>query len=108
MAAMLRPSDLAAIWQCSAGHIRKLCRTGELRAMRLGSDWRISPEAAADFEAANTNEGRTQPCDVATAAGTKRTVGAALPEGDYVPVFGGAVAWRTSIVEQRKAASTRN
>ena len=107
MAAMLRPSDLAAMWQCSAGHIRKLCRTGQLRAMRLGSDWRISPEAVSAYEAANTNERRAMPCDSVTGAATPSRR-PALPEGDYVPVFGGAVAWRTSIVEQRKAASTRN
>jgi excisionase family DNA binding protein len=52
--AYLTPRQLATQWQCSASHVRRLCRRGELQAMRLGSDWRISAEAAAAYEAAHT------------------------------------------------------
>lgn len=107
MSAMLRPSDLAAQWQCSAGHVRKLCRTGQLRAMRLGSDWRISPEAAAAYEAANTNERRAMPCGSVTAISSRRTAGAALPDGDYVPVFGGAVSWRSTQIQAASPSAAR-
>lgn len=54
MAAPMKPADVAARWDCSAGHVRRLCRRGELQAMRLGSDWRISLEAVEAYEAAHT------------------------------------------------------
>lgn len=57
MAAHLTPVDVAREWQCSAETVRRLCRTGELRALQIGDLWRISPAAVAEYEARHTTRG---------------------------------------------------
>ena len=53
MALFLSPKEVAARWNCSARHVRRLCAGGELPAMRLGaSSWRISVSAVEAYEAA--------------------------------------------------------
>lgn len=54
--ALLKPTDVAARWQCSGDHVRKLCRTGRLRAMRLGTDWRLSLTDVEAYEAAHMTD----------------------------------------------------
>lgn len=45
------PDTLAAEWQCSAKHVRKLIQSGKLRAFRLGGKlYRIPLEAVEDFQ----------------------------------------------------------
>jgi excisionase family DNA binding protein len=103
VSAMLTPAQVAAAWQCSAGHVRKLCRTGALRAMRLGSDWRISEQAVADYEAANTTERSATLCAVATAAATRRPAVSVMPadlDGELPPRW-----WES---DTRKTASAIN
>lgn len=86
----LTPAQLAARWSCSASHIRRLCRTGELPAMRLGTDkWRVSLDAVTAYEQRQS----TAPVESAPPASTPRreaaqptTAGFVLP-ADYVPVF---------------------
>ena len=90
MAAQLTPAQLAAEWQCSASYVRRLCRTGALRAMRLGSDWRISREAISEYEQRHTAQAATDATpDVALRQRTPLLL-TALPDlpADYSPVFG--------------------
>lgn len=56
MAAYLTPREVAERWGCSARHVRRLCASGELRAMRLGLEsWRISLEAVEAYELTRTS-----------------------------------------------------
>lgn len=92
MTVFMTPAAVAARWNCSAGHVRALCRSGRLRAMRLGSsDWRVRDTDVAAYEEAQMTEPapevepevtrpapKTEPATVAVGG---------LPEG-YSPVFG--------------------
>ena len=93
MAAYLTARQLAERWNCGASYVRKLCRSGVLPAMRLGSDWRISEAAVTAYEQARTSE----PAEIETAApamaqkvkevtNTTTLDGFTLP-ADYAPVF---------------------
>lgn len=78
--AALKPADVAERWNCSAAHVRRLCRRGELQAMRLGSDWRISAEAVEAYEAAHTTASPaaapvSQPVRAATSPAVLTVVG---------------------------------
>jgi len=44
-ASVLSPSEAAKRLNVSVETIRRLCRLGEIRAMRIGRQWRISEEA---------------------------------------------------------------
>jgi excisionase family DNA binding protein len=56
VAVYMTPREVAARWGCSARHVRRLCASGELRAMRLGLEsWRISLEAVTEYELAHTS-----------------------------------------------------
>lgn len=89
MAAYLTPAKVGELWDMSPRHVRRLCAGGELRAMKSGTDWRISPAAVAAYEAAHTSGAsatpathqQTQEVRPPTAVG-----GVSLP-ADYVPVF---------------------
>jgi excisionase family DNA binding protein len=87
--AVLTPSDVAKRWNCSPGHIRRLCRSGQLPAMRLGSDWRIGADAVAAYWQAHMNRPEPEPSPVSepepVAPAPSVAVGG-LPEG-YSPVF---------------------
>lgn len=83
--AVLTPSDVARRWNCSPGHVRRLCRSGQLPAMRLGSDWRISPSAVEAYGREHTNRPDPSPVSGATAPAPSVAVGG-LPD-DYEPVF---------------------
>lgn len=89
MAAMLTPQQVAAEFNCSAETVRRLCKSGRLRAMRLGDSWRISPEAVAAYREHQTVQ-PASPVVTASAPATSPAVSAgALPDlpADYVPVF---------------------
>lgn len=56
MALYLTPREVAAMWGCSARHVRRLCASGQLTAMRLGLDaWRIGVSAVEAYELAHTS-----------------------------------------------------
>lgn len=100
--AALKPSQVAALWACSAGQVRKLCRTGQLRAMRLGSDWRISQEAVSDFEAAHTTSAPAQQTTSVTAITVAPSYRPAVEiGGEYEPIVSGSVPWRSSVLPER-------
>ena len=82
--AILTPADVARRWQCSPCHVRRLCRTRALAAMRLGSDWRISSAAVEAYERAHT----TEPADVSKPVPppVPSVAVGGLPD-DYQPVF---------------------
>lgn len=97
MAIYLTPREVAERWSCSARHVRRLCQSGELRAMRLGLDaWRISVAAVEAYELARTSgsdaapstEGRKQETAPRQEEIRPPAVvdGFTLPDG-YEPVF---------------------
>lgn len=92
MAAHLTPRDVAQQWQCHPDTVTKLCRRGLLRALRIGTAWRITPEAVAEYEARHTSEPTAAPTPATNGVAVRQTVShlSALPElpADYVPVFG--------------------
>ncbi len=85
---MLTPADVAAEFNCSAETVRRLCKAGKLRAMRLGDSWRISPDAVAAYRDQHTSAGAS-PVVTASAPATSPASVGALPDlpADYVPVF---------------------
>ena len=103
----LTPRQVAERWGCSPRHVRRLCASGELRAMRLGIDaWRISLEAVEAYEAAqtsgpvpSTSHERPTPEPIATAA-----EGVVLP-ADYEPVF--PALWGMAPEEAAQPAARR-
>ena len=56
MAIFMTPRQVAERWSCSPRHVRRLCLSGELAAMRLGTDWRISVAAVEAHEAGQTSQ----------------------------------------------------
>jgi excisionase family DNA binding protein len=57
-ALLLTVEDAAARANCSSETIRRACRSGRLRASRIGSQWRVSPEALAEWLTAPRPENR--------------------------------------------------
>lgn len=54
--------QVAERWACSTAHVTRLCRRGELRAMRVGvRGWRISAEAVEAYRAKQMNAPETAP-----------------------------------------------
>lgn len=90
MALFMTPRQVAERWGCDAAHVQRLCRTGRLRAMQLGRrGWRISPEALAAYEAAQTSGSASPPSPEARKQEASRTATppiGALPDG-YEPRF---------------------
>jgi excisionase family DNA binding protein len=77
----LTPRQVAERWGCSPRHVRRLCRSGELRAMRLGQDaWRISMEAVETFEQARTSGAASSTSDEGRKAEVVRPVFGVLVE----------------------------
>ena len=86
MSTFLTPASVAERWNCSSGHVRRLCRSGALAAMRLGSDWRIAVAAVETYEQVGRQEQpKSEPTQEAVAAPVHVAVGE-LPRG-YEPVF---------------------
>jgi excisionase family DNA binding protein len=87
MAAFMTTAEVAARWGCSARHVRDLCASGELRAMRLGIDaWRIAVADVEAYEQRHTTQARsnaTPKQEVPTAAA--QVAGAASIEGLVLP-----------------------
>jgi len=97
----MTPRQVADRWICSTGHVRRLCRRGDLSAMRLGSDWRISETAVEAYEDRNTTV-QSQPTAAPKEVPIVNAVaGVALP-ADYEPVF--RHLWGLN----EKSASARN
>lgn len=46
---LLTISDLKETLRCSAATARRLLRSGKLRAIRIGRQWRVTAEALRDF-----------------------------------------------------------
>lgn len=90
-ASFLTPREVAERWGCSARHIRRLCGSGELRAMRLGLEsWRISMDAVSEYEQRHTSE-PAAPAPTA-APKTQEVRPTAVVDGftlpaDYTPCF---------------------
>lgn len=113
MPTFLTPKDVAARWGCHPNHVGRLCASGQLRAMKLGSrGWRISPEALAEYEARQT----TAPADELKAARVARAITKALGVGPavdlgadatYDAVFAGPVPWRSEVIEAASPAAGR-
>lgn len=55
MASYLTPRQVAERWSCSDRKVQRLAQTGELPAMRLGSEWRISLAALEAYEVLHAN-----------------------------------------------------
>lgn len=54
-----RPSRLtiqqvAELWQCEHQKVRRLIKSGELRAIKVGAEYRIPSAAIEEYEQANT------------------------------------------------------
>jgi excisionase family DNA binding protein len=109
MSDFMAPRQLAERWNCSARHVRRLCASGELRAMRLGQEaWRISLGAVAEYEYAHSTPevGGPDPAPKTQEVRPVTTVaGFTLPD-DYVPVF--PHLWPGHEARTKKAASSRH
>lgn len=96
MPTFLTPRQVAERWGCSARHVRRLCASGDLVAMRLGLDaWRIAVSAVAAYELAHTSgsdastssEGReAEPTTRQEVRPPAVVDGFTLPDG-YEPVY---------------------
>ena len=51
------PDTLAALWCVSGSTIRNLIKRGELRAVRIGSQYRITSDAVEDYLCSNSQSG---------------------------------------------------
>lgn len=97
----LTPQQVAERWGFSDEHVQRLCRRGELRAMRSGRSWRISLDAVTAYETRHTNEPEAAP-EMAPALEAPRratSVGGIELPADYEPVFGHL--WATGGVAQK-------
>lgn len=95
-AAYLTPAVIAERWDCSAAHVRRLCASGELTALKPGKrGWRIAQAALAAYEAAHTNEAPIK------ADAPPVPLQAPLTEiyGSVTPIFKGPVPWRSEVVQ---------
>lgn len=81
MALYLTARQVADRWGCSMRQVQRLCTSGELRAMRLGSDWRITTAAVEAYEAAHANGSEPSASIEAREPEPIRTVFGALEEG---------------------------
>lgn len=89
MALYLTPREVAARWACSARHVRRLCASGDLLAMRLGLEsWRIGLAAVEAYEAAHSASASTvEPAPAPKeVTHTPSADGFTLP-ADYEPAF---------------------
>ena len=76
---VLTVDEAAEILRLKAHAVEALCRSGELRAARLGADWRIERAAVmARFGAASEN---VDPCENAQSTLTLNALMANIPEG---------------------------
>lgn len=94
MPTYLTPRQVSERWNCSARHVRRLCASGELRAMRLGLEaWRIAVADVETFEQRKTSGSDPDASSEARQQEARQEVrppavvdGFTLPDG-YVPVF---------------------
>ncbi|TYL50404.1 helix-turn-helix domain-containing protein [Agromyces mariniharenae] len=54
----LTPDEVAAIYRVTGATIRRLIRTGEMRAVRVGSQWRIPRSALSETPHTERTTGR--------------------------------------------------
>lgn len=50
-------AQAAQYLKCNPKTVRKLCRQGDIRAVKLGADWRIPTEALDEFVSGKSPEG---------------------------------------------------
>lgn len=115
-ASYLTPQQLAERWSCDETTVQKLCRTGELRAMRLGRAWRIAVAEVERFEDDATERAcdeamaahaATEPVEMAPRAKQAWHRAAVELDGEYVPVVKGVVPWRSSVIEESASPAGR-
>lgn len=75
--------------------------------MRLGSDWRISLEAVAAYEAAHTTAPAVETVQPIRAAASPAMRPAVDLGGEYEPVVKGPVPWRSSVLPAASPAARR-
>lgn len=109
MSGLMTAQQVAERWQCSAEHVRSLCRTGRLRAMRLGVDWRISPADLERFEAGNTSAADAEQVTRSGDGGGYRQPAVQRPAvelgGEYHAVVKGPVPWRSTVLDAASPAA---
>lgn len=87
---MLTVQQVAAQWACSDETVRRLCRSGALRAMRLGDSYRIPPEALDEYRQQHTAAAPITPAPASQPQpATSPAALGPLPDlpADYEPVF---------------------
>lgn len=95
----LTPAIIAARWDCSAAHVRRLCASGELIALKIGErGWRITTEALAAYEATHTNAAATA-ASVAPRELPQIPLSAVYSSVTPTPIFKGVVPWRVEVVQ---------
>lgn len=108
MAAFMTPRDVAQLWACSTRHVRRLCQTGELRAMRSGDLWRIAVADVEAYERRHTAsaEPEQQPAPKQTkeVRPPVKVDGFSLP-ADYEPVF--PTLWPGHVATKTMARQSR-
>lgn len=96
MTAYLTPAVIAVRWDCSAAHVRRLCASGALAALKPGKrGWRVAEGALAAYEAAHTNAAPIEGDALPAAAQTTLTeIYSSVP-----PIFKGPVPWRSEVIQ---------
>lgn len=96
MSLFMTPRQVAEQWECSPEHVQRLCKRGELAAMKLARrGWRISPAAVEAYEAAHTSATPATANETPKPEASRReevqrpvtTVGGFTLPADYEPVF---------------------
>lgn len=85
MASLMTAAQVAERWACSPSHVKRLARSGQLRAVRIGNIWRFRLESVEAYEAGATS-GPAAVEPAAPAARPALAVVDSLP-ADYSPVF---------------------
>jgi excisionase family DNA binding protein len=107
MSAYLTPQQVARVWACSGETVRRLCASGELRAVRVGALWRIPAEALEEYRQRHT-VAAAPPVQASPPAPMPVALGP-LPDlpADYEPVF--PELWPTHVARPatRRGGSAR-
>ena len=107
MALFLTPRQVSERWGCSPRQVRRLCASGDLRAMRLGLEaWRIALADVETYERSRTAIETPKP-EASRKEGTHpiSTGGFTVP-ANYQDVY--AELWGTAPAPTKKAASQRH
>lgn len=113
MNALLTPAQVAALLAVSRRTVQRMAEAGELPGLRVGSQWRFSPDRLAEWQAARTTGNPTRERQASAPAAATVARPEPLPVGglssDYVPVFGGLTATgAVSSAARRSGSATRN